>query len=384
MAKRWQNEHKKRGATRDGDNIVYERDENKVPVGTFYRGLNLVAYKIGTYVDYYLYDQKGSVTGGANRTGTTEYDAFGVQRTSDKLPYNPFRYNGEYYDQESGLIYLRNRYYDPATGRFMTEDPAKDGLNWYVYCGNNPVNFVDPLGLWMDGDEKLSRPAQFYLHYYTRVWDLAKHSASGASVILGQSDLSEEERVRWEQVEQEALQEMERAHMLAEDIRAKAVNGGIESLYYEVPLYIQNDKPLCQEYAAVMVENAGVENPLDQAGADIRAMEIFENGWDTVIAVGINLKNEDVNYESLYSALTYGPQRADYYINNKQGHTVTLTGVFRADGHADITATLNPQGVGEWGNYRVQTINEFKRWYLEDDYPEGGAMENITVWQKRY
>ena len=118
----------------DGDYIVYERDENKVPVGTFYRGLNLVAYKIGTYVDYYLYDQKGSVTGGVNRTGTTEYDAFGVQRTSDRMPYNPFRYNGEYYDQESGLLYLRNRYYDPATGRFLTEDPAKDGLNWYVYA----------------------------------------------------------------------------------------------------------------------------------------------------------------------------------------------------------------------------------------------------------
>ena len=152
----------------DGDHIVYERDENKVPVGTFYRGLNLVAYKIGTYVDYYLYDQKGSVTGGVNRTGTTEYDAFGVQRTSDKLPYNPFRYNGEYYDQESGLIYLRNRYYDPATGRFMTEDPywnpsnmiygddpdntipsieaMMQSSNLYVYCVSNPVMFVDPSG----------------------------------------------------------------------------------------------------------------------------------------------------------------------------------------------------------------------------------------------
>ena len=43
--------------------------------------------------------------------------------------------------------YLRNRYYSPTIGRFITEDPIKDGLNWYAYCGNNPVMFVDPWGL---------------------------------------------------------------------------------------------------------------------------------------------------------------------------------------------------------------------------------------------
>lgn len=61
--------------------------------------------------------------------------------------YNPFRYCGEYLDSETGLTYLRNRYYDNAIGRFITQDPIKDGLNWYVYCGNNPVMFVDPMGL---------------------------------------------------------------------------------------------------------------------------------------------------------------------------------------------------------------------------------------------
>ena len=46
----------------------------------------------------------------------------------------------------SGLIYLRNRYYDPSIGRFITEDPAKAGLNWYVYANNNPIMYIDPLG----------------------------------------------------------------------------------------------------------------------------------------------------------------------------------------------------------------------------------------------
>lgn len=60
---------------------------------------------------------------------------------------NQFRYCGEYYDEESGLVYLRNRYYDSITGRFVTEDPIRDGLNWYAYASNNPVMFIDLSGL---------------------------------------------------------------------------------------------------------------------------------------------------------------------------------------------------------------------------------------------
>ena len=50
-------------------------------------------------------------------------------------------------DPDTGLHYSNARWYDPELGRFITEDPIKDGLNWYAYCGNNPVNYVDPTGL---------------------------------------------------------------------------------------------------------------------------------------------------------------------------------------------------------------------------------------------
>lgn len=62
------------------------------------------------------------------------------------VPENPYRYCGEYTDIETGYVYLRARYYDPTLGRFISEDSAKDGYNWYVYCGNDPVNRVDPSG----------------------------------------------------------------------------------------------------------------------------------------------------------------------------------------------------------------------------------------------
>jgi len=49
-------------------------------------------------------------------------------------------------EDDTGLIYMRARYYDPAIGRFISEDPAGNGDNWYAYCDNNPVNLVDESG----------------------------------------------------------------------------------------------------------------------------------------------------------------------------------------------------------------------------------------------
>lgn len=66
---------------------------------------------------------------------------------------NPFRYRSYFYDEETGLYYLKTRYYDPETGRFITIDGIEyldpetiNGLNLYAYCGNNPVMNVDPTG----------------------------------------------------------------------------------------------------------------------------------------------------------------------------------------------------------------------------------------------
>ena len=95
-----------------------------------------------------LKDAHGDVSslGGAN---PYTYNAYGVQ-TNSTGDSNPYRYCGEYWDEESGLIYLRNRYYDPNVGRFISEDPIRDGANWYAYCGGNPVMYIDPTGLYAD------------------------------------------------------------------------------------------------------------------------------------------------------------------------------------------------------------------------------------------
>jgi RHS repeat-associated protein len=55
-------------------------------------------------------------------------------------------FTGKKFDPDTGLVYFGGRFYDPEIGRFITQDPGKQGLNWYVYCFNNPLKMIDPNG----------------------------------------------------------------------------------------------------------------------------------------------------------------------------------------------------------------------------------------------
>ena len=117
----------------------------------YYHGLTPIGMRSNDGQLQYITGHNGTVEKVTNLSGAVvadyTYDAFGNQESTSGSIYNPFRYCGEYFDEESGLIYLRNRYYDPSVGAFINEDPIRDGLNWYVYCSGNPVMFVDPWGL---------------------------------------------------------------------------------------------------------------------------------------------------------------------------------------------------------------------------------------------
>jgi len=91
--------------------------------------------------------------GGGTVSRSYKYDVFGSVRSTSGTASTEFRYAAEQYDDTVGLIYLRARYYDPTTGRFLSKDPAGGKLsspvtqNKYVYAGNNPVNGGDPTGM---------------------------------------------------------------------------------------------------------------------------------------------------------------------------------------------------------------------------------------------
>jgi RHS repeat-associated protein len=104
---------------------------------------------------------------GANTIQATYYyDAFGVHKEQTGTADNPYRYSGYMFDEESGLYYLKARFYDPELARFMQEDTYRGNsadplsLNLYTYVSNNPLVYWDPTGHVKAGDDKLIPAAQ--------------------------------------------------------------------------------------------------------------------------------------------------------------------------------------------------------------------------------
>ncbi|MFJ3377466.1 RHS repeat-associated core domain-containing protein [Pseudomonas sp. NPDC086112] len=102
---------------------------------------------------YYQLDHLGTPQELTDYSGeimwSAKYRAYGNLAALDVAEINnPLRFQGQYFDAETGLHYNRHRYYNPGTGRFLTPDPIKlaGGLNSYQYVPN-PTGWVDPLGL---------------------------------------------------------------------------------------------------------------------------------------------------------------------------------------------------------------------------------------------
>ena len=122
----------------------------------------------------YLTNQSGSVTGltkDGQVVASTSYHLYGASKASTDTTGQPFAYNGEARD-DTGLDYLRARYYDSQGGTFLTEDsyPGEDtdplSQNRYSYVQNNPVNYTDPSG-----------------HFWNNIkkgWNYVKKKASNA------------------------------------------------------------------------------------------------------------------------------------------------------------------------------------------------------------
>lgn len=104
-------------------------------------------------VYFYHNDVNGAPQRLTDRTGAVvwrqaEPGAWGERGRQDGLVSNPLRFQGQYFDEESGLHYNRYRYYEPESGRYISADPLKliAGLNVYQYVPN-PLGWIDPLGL---------------------------------------------------------------------------------------------------------------------------------------------------------------------------------------------------------------------------------------------
>ena len=155
----------------NGQNMAAELGADGELVATYIRGVNLIAAadESGTNSEseltYYLYNGHGDVVQlvcNGDVVKEYEYDAFGVETDIDDNDTNPFRYCAEYYDHETNTYYLRARNYNPEMSRFFAEDPIREGLNWYSYCYNDPITFIDPSGCIPTAEEAASMAQHVY------------------------------------------------------------------------------------------------------------------------------------------------------------------------------------------------------------------------------
>ena len=142
--------------------LVYLYDAEGSPIGMQYRTSSFAEGVFETY--WFEKNLQGDIVAVYDDRGVMQisyvYDAWGNFTTtfhdectySDNVALNPFLYRGYYYDAELGMYYLQSRYYDPTIGRYINADGYIStgqgllGYNMFAYCGNNPVNRVDPEG----------------------------------------------------------------------------------------------------------------------------------------------------------------------------------------------------------------------------------------------
>ncbi|MBU4488531.1 MAG: putative Ig domain-containing protein [Candidatus Omnitrophica bacterium] len=166
----------------DGNRVIAETDNvgNIICEYVYGNSIDEILYMIkGANFYYYHYDGLGSVKAITDPAGaiveTYTYDAYGkptlYDSTHTEIPQSQFGnrhyFTGREFDKTSGLYYYRARYYNCSLGRFMSPDPAGpvDGPNLYAYVNNNPLNWVDSLGLARRGSRPVDGwPGRFANH----------------------------------------------------------------------------------------------------------------------------------------------------------------------------------------------------------------------------
>ena len=138
-------------------NVLEEIDATGSPAVQYLHGLGpdeTIARFAGGATHTFIGDQvmstRGLVDANGNLANSYKYLAFGLERSVQETVTNAVRFTGREVDAQSGLLYLRGRWMDRTTGRFISQDSIgfAGGLNLYAYGDNDPISATDPFGLW--------------------------------------------------------------------------------------------------------------------------------------------------------------------------------------------------------------------------------------------
>ena len=139
--------------TADGKLIYTEKGEDRTDY--IYKSNTVFAEirrgREGEAVYYHHTDHLGTTRAVSDENGAVvweaETEAFGSVLSENGTKVFTASYTGKLYDEDAEMYYFNARWYDSEIGRFITEDPARDGVNWYAYCNGNPLVKIDPDGL---------------------------------------------------------------------------------------------------------------------------------------------------------------------------------------------------------------------------------------------
>ena len=277
-------------------------------------------YNGDTY--YYMRNLMGEIVGLVDAEGYLVvqyyYDAWGEllyteDYTNDSIGYlNPFKYKDYYYDSELGFYYLNSRYYDPETSRFINASETIPGIgagildyNLFAYCNNNPI----------------------------------VASEAPAASITHTSSIN---------------------NMAINYVTVTPIEVMDTMVYYNVPLYYQDDTNLCWAFCQVMVDdyragyvdtNEGAMNKAKSIAISIYGEKDWDNpGWPT--NAGKHILPINSVYDLYRILCNNGPIYVSYYDSTlEEGHLVVATGVNLTKG---IIYTNNP-----WMVPGEQTYEEF-------------------------
>lgn len=169
--------------------VIAESDENDQIIAQNIWGFRPLARKVNGEYYYYICNARGDIVQLVDEDGNVvnhyRYDEWGNTLEKQEQIENPIRYAAEYYDEESGLYYLRARYYEPTTGRFISKDTYEGTLtnpltlNLYTYCLNNPIRYLDPTGHYVsDFDKEHCTPSEIEdLDRYTKEYEAGDKTA---------------------------------------------------------------------------------------------------------------------------------------------------------------------------------------------------------------
>ncbi len=213
--------------------------------------------------------------------------------------YPDLKYTGKDLDEDTGLYYYNARWYDAGTGRFISEDPARDGQNWFIYVSNNPQKFIDPTGMWTMPSIK------------DLVGLYANHSRSASATIIKAASGNEKAKEDLTQAGKGASVEF-----LRDTASASSIAGDVAN-YSTVGLAITGNLPGAgtAATAALMADGASL---LLNAGADIIEGELSA---DTTASMGSFAA--DVIAKKTLPSFNTGSMRFHKQINPGRGQFVS-------------------------------------------------------------